>query len=119
MHHTQGRMECCQPDPVKRLSDHPIHATNTYPDLVTAREVVVERMQQLGSSWVCPNLHELDPKPIVLYVMTVKTTCRINDNTLEISLVGYVESSASTIRRVRNRSSLGRPSVITRIVIGS
>jgi len=63
-----------------------------YPDLVTSHEVIIERVQQFGSSWVCTDLHELNPEHIVLDAMTFKTMRCINDNTLEIRLVGCMSS---------------------------
>lgn len=60
-----------------------------YPDVVTRHQVVIEFVQQFGSTGVCADLHELNPEHIVLDVVTVKTMCCINDNSLELRLVSY------------------------------
>ena len=64
----------------------------SYPDLVTSHQVVIEHVQQIGSSGVCADLHKLNSKHVVPYVMTLKAMRRVNDHSLEIRLVGYTGS---------------------------
>jgi hypothetical protein len=60
--------------------------------VVTRHEVVIEFVQQFGSTGVRADLHKLNPELIVLDAVTVKTVRRINDNSLEFRLVGYTRS---------------------------
>ena len=69
-----------------------------YPDLVAGHEVIIERVQQFGCSRVCADLHELNPEHIVPDTVTFKTMRRINNDTLEIRLVGYTCSCEPSAR---------------------